>query len=173
MSRNPVRESLKLLEREGFVTIHPYRGAVVSQIGRKEAMDIFEVRELLDSYAAARAAEHASEDDVVQLQDILELGARAIEKGQLPTLGVLNTRFHAKIHNIGGNIELSRSLERLRLKVEWMFAGYAATRGEAAWVEHQHLADAIRAGDPELAQHCAQDHVAKSRLAYLDLLSSR
>ena len=40
----------------GFVTISPFRGAVVSQIGHKEAMDIFEIRELLDSFAAAQSS---------------------------------------------------------------------------------------------------------------------
>jgi DNA-binding GntR family transcriptional regulator len=170
MSRNPVRESLKILEREGFVTMNPYRGAVVSRIGRKEAMDIFEIRELLDSFAAAQAASTATPADLGGLREILQLGARAIEKGELAKLGILNGRFHAKVHDMAGNAELSRSLERLRLKVEWMFAGYVATRGEEAWLEHQRLADTIAAGDAEVAGRLSKEHVAKSRLAYLELL---
>jgi DNA-binding GntR family transcriptional regulator len=170
MSRNPVRESLKILEREGFVTISPYRGAVVSRIGRKEAMDIFEIRELLDSFAAAQAARTATPADLGGLREILQLGARAIQKGELTKLGILNGRFHAKVHDMAGNAELSRSLERLRLKVEWMFAGYVATRGEVAWLEHQQLADTIAAGDAEVAARLSKEHVAKSRLAYLELL---
>ena len=172
MSRNPVRESLKLLEREGFVTISPYRGAVVSRIGRKEAMDVFEIRELLDSFAAAQAARTATPADLDELREVLKLGARAIEKNELGKLGTLNGRFHAKVHDMAGNVELSHSLERLRLKVEWMFAGYVATRGEVAWVEHQQLADTIESGDAELAAQLSQEHVAKSRLAYLELLDS-
>jgi DNA-binding GntR family transcriptional regulator len=170
MSRNPVRESLKILEREGFVTISPYRGAVVSRIGRKEAMDIFEIRELLDSFAAAQAAKTATPADLVGLREILQLGARALQTGELAKLGILNGRFHAKVHDMAGNAELSRSLERLRLKVEWMFAGYVATRGEVAWLEHQRLADTIAAGDAEVAARLSKEHVAKSRLAYLELL---
>jgi DNA-binding GntR family transcriptional regulator len=172
MSRNPVRESLKLLEREGFVTISPYRGAVVSRIGRKEAMDVFEIRELLDSFAAAQAARTATPADLDELREVLKLGARAIEKNELGKLGMLNGRFHAKVHDMAGNVELSHSLERLRLKVEWMFAGYVATRGEVAWVEHQQLADTIESGDAERAAQLSQEHVAKSRLAYLELLDS-
>jgi DNA-binding GntR family transcriptional regulator len=172
MSRNPVRESLKLLEREGFVTIHSYRGAVVSQIGRKDAMDIFEIRELLDTFAAERAAKQATEADLAELRDTLRRGARALEKGKLAQLGLENTRFHAKVHDMSGNFELSETLKRLRLKVEWMFAGYAASRGGAAWVEHQLLVDAIAAGNPKLAGNHSRDHVARSRLAYLDLLSA-
>jgi DNA-binding GntR family transcriptional regulator len=172
MSRNPVRESLKLLEREGFVTISPYRGAVVSRIVRKEAMDVFEIRELLDSFAAAQAARTATPADLDELREVLKLGARAIEKNELGKLGMLNGRFHAKVHDMAGNVELSHSLERLRLKVEWMFAGYVATRGEVAWVEHQQLADTIESGDAERAAQLSQEHVAKSRLAYLELLDS-
>ena len=170
MSRNPVRESLKLLERDGFVTIHPYRGAVVSRIGRKQAMDIFEIRELLDSFAAERAAEVATPADLDGPREVLALGARAIKKRELAKLGTLNGRFHAKVHDLAGNLELSLSLERLRLKVEWMFAGYVATRGEAAWVEHQELIDAIAAGKAKVAAALSKEHVKKSRMAYLKLL---
>jgi DNA-binding GntR family transcriptional regulator len=170
MSRNPVRESLKILEREGFVTISPYRGAVVSQIGRKEAMDIFEIRELLDSFAAAQAARMVTEADLEQLQSILSAGTRALAEGDFAELAAHNGRFHAKVHAMSGNAELIHSLERLRLKVAWMFAGYAPTRGEAAWNEHAALVDAIANGDAERAAESSKLHVARSRTAYLDLL---
>ena len=173
MSRNPVRESLKLLEREGFVTISAYRGAVVSQIGRKEAMDIFEIRELLDSFAAAQAARKFTPADLEHLRGVLAAGARALAKGDFARLASDNGRFHAKVHAMSGNVELIRSLERLRLKVGWMFAGYASTRGESAWVEHQALVDAIAAGDAEGAAECSRQHIAGSRVAYLHLLDHR
>jgi DNA-binding GntR family transcriptional regulator len=74
------------------------------------------------------------------------------------------------VHDMSGNAELSRSVERLRLKVEWMFAGYAASRGESAWIEHRLLVEAIADGNTELAAKVSREHVAKSRLAYLSLL---
>jgi DNA-binding GntR family transcriptional regulator len=173
MSRNPVRESLKILEREGFVTISPYRGAVVSRIGRKEAMDIFEIRELLDSFAAAQAARKVTEADLEQLRGILFAGAQALDEGDFAELASYNGRFHGKVHAMSGNAELIVSLERLRLKVAWMFAGYAATRGEAAWSEHAALVEAIAHGDAERAAESSKVHVARSRAAYLDLLGAR
>ena len=111
MSRNPVRESLKILEREGFVTISPFRGAVVSQIGHKEAMDIFEIRELLDSFAAAQAARKYTAADLRQLRSILSAGAKALAKGDIAKLSADNGRFHSKVHEMSGNVELIRSLE--------------------------------------------------------------
>jgi len=173
MSRNPVRESLKILEREGFVTISPFRGAVVSQIDHKEAMDIFEIRELLDSFAAAQAARKYTAADLKQLHSILSAGARALAKGNIAKLSADNGRFHAKVHEMSGNVELIRSLEGLRLKVGWMFAGYAATRGESSWVEHQALVDAISRGDADEAAEISRQHVAGSRIAYLNLLEER
>jgi DNA-binding GntR family transcriptional regulator len=173
MSRNPVRESLKILEREGFVTISPFRGAVVSQIGHKEAMDIFEIRELLDSFAAAQAARKYTAADLRQLRGILSAGAKALAKGDIAKLSADNGRFHSKVHAMSGNVELIRSLERLRLKVGWMFAGYAATRGESSWVEHQALVDAISRGDADGAAEISRQHIAGSRVAYLNLLEQR
>ena len=62
---------------------------------------------------------------------------------------------------MSGNVELIRSLEGLRLKVGWMFAGYAAT-GESSWVEHQALVDAISRGDADGAAEISRQHIAGS-----------
>ena len=74
---------------------------------------------------------------------------------------------------MSGNVELIRSLGGLRLKVGWMFAGYAATLGESSWVEHQALVDAISRGDADGAAEISRQHIAGSRLAYLNLLEQR
>jgi DNA-binding GntR family transcriptional regulator len=173
MSRNPVRESLKLLEREQFVTIHPYRGAVVSRLGRAEALDVFEIREVLDSFAAGKAATNAKPRDVTRLREILSQGTQMIERGQMSKLGLLNSRFHAAVYAMANNVELRRMLEQLRLKVEWIFAGYSARRGAASWHEHQQLLEAIDAGDADLAGIRSREHVAASKIAYLELLDSQ
>lgn len=170
MSRNPVRESLKLLERERFVTIHSHRGAVVSRLGRREALDVFEIREILDAFAARKAAVNARAEDLNRLREILGRGRRAIARGELAKLGALNNRFHATVYAMAGNAELRVMLEQLRLKVEWIFAGYSAQRGAASWYEHEQLLEAIEAGDAELAGRRSTEHVAASKLAYLERL---
>jgi DNA-binding GntR family transcriptional regulator len=55
VSRMPIRVSLRLLEGEGLLTIHPYRGAVVTALGVREIEGIYELRVLLESYLLENA----------------------------------------------------------------------------------------------------------------------
>src|SRR5512133_2531147 len=55
-SRTPVREALILLAREGLVDIEPRRGAVVRQFDAADLADLYDVRALIEPYAAERAA---------------------------------------------------------------------------------------------------------------------
>jgi DNA-binding GntR family transcriptional regulator len=57
VSRGPVREALRLLEKEGLITILPRRGAVVTNLSIEEVRDIFEIRAVLFGLAMKRAAE--------------------------------------------------------------------------------------------------------------------
>jgi len=52
ISRGPIREALNRLEKEGFVTIIPRRGTMVSNVTAQEVKDIFKIRGLLEPFAA-------------------------------------------------------------------------------------------------------------------------
>ncbi|MEE0182286.1 MAG: GntR family transcriptional regulator, partial [Anaerovoracaceae bacterium] len=56
VSRTPIREAIRQLEKEGLVTIEPRRGAYASQISVKDMVDILEVRQNLEGLAAFFAA---------------------------------------------------------------------------------------------------------------------
>ncbi|SLN47367.1 GntR family transcriptional regulator [Oceanibacterium hippocampi] len=57
VSRGPVREALRLLEKEGLITILPRRGAVVTKLSIDEVRDVFAIRSVLFGLAASRVAE--------------------------------------------------------------------------------------------------------------------
>lgn len=170
MSRNPVREALKLLAQEGFVSIQAHKGALVGRLNRAAALDVFEMRGVLDGFAARKAADNATPESLRRLQFILGAGEEALGDRRFPILGELNSQFHEEIYAMAGNVELQRALGNLRLKVQWMFAGYAVSRGEAAWEEHCTLFEAMAAGDGDTAARWSSFHVAQSRDAYLALI---
>lgn len=75
VSRGPVREALRILEKEGLITILPRRGAVVTNLTIDEVRDIFEIRSVLLGLAARRIA--LARDG--EFADRLRAGVRNLE----------------------------------------------------------------------------------------------
>src|SRR5690348_14234701 len=92
VSRTPVREALRRLEAEGFVTVHPNQGAVVMAWTSVDINDVLELRALLEPYGAARAATRI---DPAGLERLRELASRQYaeskrrSKGYIDRLGEL------------------------------------------------------------------------------------
>jgi len=70
VSNNPLREALRLLEAEGFVTIHPYRGAVVRPISIEEVRQLCQILTALEMRAIRLAIPHLTEPDFQRALDI-------------------------------------------------------------------------------------------------------
>src|SRR4051812_20813101 len=81
VSRNPVREALRVVEAEGFVHVEPRRGAVVATPDERTMRDLFAVRESLEPLAARLAAERASRADLIGLRGLLEAARTATDQG--------------------------------------------------------------------------------------------
>src|SRR3954465_11647259 len=68
VSRNPVREALRIVEADGAVTMMPRRGAGVATPDASPVADLFAVRSSLETVAARMAAERATPQDVAALR---------------------------------------------------------------------------------------------------------
>ena len=68
VGRTPVREAVQRLQRDGFVTIIPRRGTLVSEINITDLAAIYEVRTRLESWASRLAAERVTEADRAEAQ---------------------------------------------------------------------------------------------------------
>jgi DNA-binding GntR family transcriptional regulator len=165
VSRNPVREALRVAEAEGFVVILPRRGAVVASPSSAAIDDIFAVRERLESLAARLAAERSAPGDVTTLRAILEQARLATERQDLRRVAELNSALHLHILEISGNPWLASIAKALYLHVQWVFQMTANVRAPHSWDEHTNLIDAIESGDGDLAESVALSHVGAASLA--------
>ncbi|MEA3348360.1 MAG: GntR family transcriptional regulator, partial [Pseudomonadota bacterium] len=68
ISRTPIREAFRQLESEGFLTIIPRKGAVVSDIQEKDIRDFYEIKGVLEGYAARQAVALITEKDIARLE---------------------------------------------------------------------------------------------------------
>ena len=67
----PVREALRMLERDGLVETAPYRGARVTQLTAKEVEETYFVRSHLESVATGLAAERITDAELTRLDELM------------------------------------------------------------------------------------------------------
>lgn len=167
VSRGPVRAALNMLSETGIVTIVPNSGARVRIMGRKDASDLYEVRAALEGKTAMLAAARADPDTVLQFGQLLE--QHASEVAAHPNGAYLQAPgdrdFHMVIAHMAANPIILRYLTRelypqlalLRVKHRNVIG-----RGAAALSEHERIAAAISAGDPEVAGLLMRRHIHNS-----------
>jgi DNA-binding GntR family transcriptional regulator len=161
VSREPIKQAMRVLEAEGLIVSPPRRTATVAPIDQKLVQDVYDVRAALDTVVARRAA--ALEDGArLQLSDELEtlmLEASRMTKRNPRRLVELDNAFHMKIYEAAGN-----DVATLIFSARWILIGrmmsLVATTGyyERAWKEHSRIASAIRAGDTDEAACLAEAH---------------
>lgn len=169
VSRNPVREAIRVLEAEGFLVAQPRRGAVVAQMSTQDIEDLFDIRLALETLAARLAAERAGPAAAAELDGIVAAARACAEKQELDRLAELNTQFHATICICSGNAPLAAMMETLHTRLQWIYRQSAQERAPHSWAEHEALVAAIRAGDAERAAGAARTHVMKARATALAL----
>jgi DNA-binding GntR family transcriptional regulator len=165
VSRNPVREALRVVEAEGFVVVLPRRGAVVASPTGATIADMFAVRGRLEPLAARQAAERATPADIEALHGLLDAARRATEREDFPRISQLNSDLHLRVIRISGNRWLASMATALYMHVQWVFRLGAAERAPHSWIEHIALVEAIESGDPDRAEMAALAHVSAASAA--------
>lgn len=161
VSRNPVREAIRLLEATGLVVVQPRRGAYVSTPDVDDLLALLEVRVQLEGYAAELAAARASTEDLDELDAVIASGRSATEAGDLVEASEHHRRFHEVVERVAGNRHVSSAVEPLRLRTEMIFSLLHDDMGQLSWAEHQAIADAIRSGDEAAARACMARHLRR------------
>jgi DNA-binding GntR family transcriptional regulator len=167
VSRNPVREALRVVQAEGFVNVVPRRGAFVALPDASTIGDLFAMREQLETLAARLAAERATVADVADLRSLLDAAREATERVDLSRVAELNSELHMRVIAVSGNKWLASIATSLYLQVQWVFRIGAAHRAPHSWIEHIRLVDAIEAGDLDEAEKAARSHVHAASTAAL------
>jgi DNA-binding GntR family transcriptional regulator len=172
-SRTPVHDALARLESEGLAAKDPSQGMIVAKFDANFIAELYAVREALEGTAAALAARHASEDEVLTLQQITG-HARAFAQDH-KRLAKNNRLFHEALYRSAHNKYLlktlnalyeSISLERISLSYSY----YNEERVRLTIEQHQGIVAAIERQDSKGAEELARFHIriaCKARIALM------
>ncbi|TJZ41658.1 GntR family transcriptional regulator [Streptomyces piniterrae] len=162
VSRVPVREALRTLQSEGFVTTRHHAGACVAEPTEQEAADLLDIRALLEPLGAARAAARRSPAHVKVLRGLVRLGRERARHGHPSDLRQLDGWFHETLAQAAGSPSLTALLTQLRRKIEWMYTVELPARAAESWDEHGAVLDAVARGDAERARALMAAHIERS-----------
>lgn len=167
VSRNPVREAIRVLASEGLVEVNARRGASVINMTMQEARETIEVRALLEGQNARLAARRHDKEVIKRIEAVLNKGTQAVEHGRVDQLSQLNQQFHRELAAAGQNTVLGDLLKRLRERTAMLFAPTDPGQQRRAWDEHAGILRAIIDGDERLAATLAAEHVMRAGQDYL------
>jgi len=160
-SRANVRAALIELANEGLVERVQNRGARVRSISVEEAVEISEVRLVLESLCAEKAAKRIKADEIRELKGIGRAMRKAVAGGDVVGYSQLNEELHRRIREIGGQRTAAQVLERLRAQSVRHQFRLAMRPGRPAVSLPQHLAliDAICAHEVDEAHEAMRRHL--------------
>lgn len=175
ISRTPLREAFRVLERDGLVVNKPGSGVRVATADLPKLLDAYAVREAMDGVAARNAAERASQAEIRQLVKQVDLQKKILANWNPSAYTQSNVEFHLVITRAAGNASLA-PLEPLLHMTSQIFApafALSSERARTAVAEHGEILDAIRQRNPDEAERVARAHINRTTMGLRALLDER
>ncbi len=165
ISRGPVREALRTIERDGLVVGIANRGVFVRTVDARAAAEIYDLRAALFSMASWIIAGGAAAEVLDTMEALVQTMATAAAAADLDTYYDANLEFHGCIVRAAGNTRLQEQYAGLIQELHLFRRRSLVTPGRMAKsnAEHRELLDAVRRGERERAADLARAHVLVSQ----------
>jgi phosphonate utilization transcriptional regulator len=165
VSRGPIREAFRILEESGLVRQEKNRGVFVRSVPLDEAMEIYDLRALMDEAVGRRLAERITSEQLKLARGLVDQMEQAVKAGDADRYHLINLAFHDKLVEFAGNRKLiaiyRRLIKELSLFRRMNLAD--ATLLPISVSEHRAIVKAIASGDVEAAGRAMRDHVLESK----------
>lgn len=161
VSRTPIREAIRKLEKEGLVTIEPRRGAYASQISTEDMVEILEVRQNMEGLAAYFAASRMKPEQLEELKAVSANYNKAVAAGDMQSMIDNDTKFHHIIVESCNNkilVSMIEQLQELVLRFRYIYYDNFR-RAENMPEEHRAILEAIENGRADDARQAADVHI--------------
>lgn len=162
VSRMPIREALRQLEKEGLVTLEAHKGAIVTPITLEDIEEIYELRANLEALGLERSMRDLSRDDKNRLQQLADDMEQAVQKQNAERFIALNAEFHRMLRKGSKWRRLHNFLELLWHGFPPHTPNILPRQMDQSLLEHKEILQAIEAGDGERAKRTIQKHILRT-----------
>jgi len=177
VSQMPVREAIRRLEAEGWVTYVRNQGAQVAPIDAASWTEAMGTLAVLEGYATALAAPELTADDRARMREINAEMLAAIEALDVLAVSERNLAFHRVVHERCPNAHLRRELQQIEERLDSLRRSiflYIPMRGRVSIEEHEALLALIERGaDPLEIELAAREHKLHTVAAYEERAAGR
>lgn len=166
VSRTPIREALRSLEQDGYVKIIPHKGAFVSEVSFEDLKEIYDIRKLLEPFAALSAANRIPEEEI----DEMERGWEALKKTalagevDLTRVSEMDLLLHLTITKYATNKRIGAIITAYHAQIKRFQKLSAQSLSDIHETIGQHLEilEKLRERDAESLSSLLYGHIAKS-----------
>lgn len=165
VSRGPVREAFRVLEEAGLVQLEKNRGVYVRQVPLGEALEIFDLRAMIEAHVGATLANNATEQQLKHLKKLVLQMEQAVKVVDETTYYRLNIEFHEAMVSYTGNKKLISMYRKLTQELSLFRRRNFSDHGllVTSVDEHRDILDAIGSRNADKAAQALKQHVLMSR----------
>ena len=157
ISRTPIREAFRQLESEGFITVVPRKGAIVASLSPQDISDFYDLKMVLEGYAARCAVKTLKEGDLTKMETVNRQIEAAAKKKDLRRLLDLHNEFHDIFLKACGNEKLHSIIQGMVMQFQrYRLVLAMPGRIEGSIRQHQEIVEAFRKKDGHLAESLVQ-----------------
>jgi len=160
VSEIPVREAIRRLESEGYVTLNANHGAVVKDMDLDQITQMFQIRGVLEGYATRLCVDYLQPEDFKELEEINESMLHAIESDEHSLYSELNIKFHRRIYECLPMFELYNMIVDLWKK--WQITSrvfnVVPTRASESYEEHKTILGLLREKEYDQVEMKVRQH---------------
>jgi len=161
ISRTPVREAIRVLAAEGFVTLNPNQGIVVRSVSAENIREILQIHSVLEGLAARLFCEVINEENLKELENYVNKMEKLANKKDTLAYSEVDLQFHELIVNNSRN----KRLMQMRKNMSDQAQRYRISslriprRFKESLKEHQNILEAFKTKDAKKADSISQKHI--------------
>jgi DNA-binding GntR family transcriptional regulator len=152
---------VRQLTAEGLLVVTPHRGASVREVSKKELIELFAVREMIEVAAVSIAARLTGETDLIRMQELVDAMKTAAGRGDFRTFSSSGLTFHDELVRLSKNETMIQIYEGVKLRFrryQFLLAALPDVP-QSSTVSHQKILSAIGTRNADLASACGTEHL--------------
>ncbi len=167
VSRTPIREAMRVLEQEGYIKIVSNKGAFVSEISIEDIKEIYELRKLLEPFAALSAAARISDGDIASMENEWKSLNRMFKragKADLSRVAALDIKLHMTIANNAANRRIGAIISSYHVQIKRFqrLSVQSLDDTQNSIDQHLRIIECLKKRNPEELRLCLYNHIVDS-----------